>query len=1150
MLTNKEVFTKNPLTNRLPNKGFSQVREPHTPQEWDVLRYELSNFVCEGEYHVGLERILSSFLTNLEEPTQPAFWIAGFYGSGKSHLARMLEFLWRNVTFQDGARARGLVNLPDDISEHLQELDIKGRRSGGLWSAAGSLGADAANSVRIAIVSVFCRSAGLPAEYPTARLVLWLKKNGFYDAVRAFIEAQGKNFEDEILDLYASPVVSQAILAAHPGYGSETAVAEMIRAQFPLLSDISDDQMTGTLTDIMRLQADADGKLPLTLVVLDELQQYLLHNPNQTLSFQQAVEACCSAFKSQVLFVATGQNALRGIPELAKLTDRFSRPIQLSDKDVETVIRQVVLKKAPQHVAQVAEVLEKCSGEIERHLAGTKLSSEPSDKPFLVADYPLLPTRRRFWEQVLRAVDKAGAAGQLRTQLSVVHETLRGVADKPLGTVVAADRLYTVISDSLVIQGTLLKDIHQIIENQDDKTPDGLLRKRLCATIYMIGRLDRSAGVDTGLRATADVLADLLVEDLQVGSTPLRQTIPGLLAQMVDKGILIPIGSEYGLQTRESAEWEADFRGRLARINADAKKIADDRTTEMRTACAGLKSVSFTVGESKTPRKVELHFAADAPMTDTGNIAVWIRDEWSVTEKTVREDAQAAGTQSPLVFVSLPRRAADKFSAALGEYAALTETLQHKGTPATHEGQEARSGMETRQKQQRLTLNDFVADIIKAARVYQGGGNEIVGKDLAEAVGEASRVSAARLYPDFAIGDAANWESVLARARDGNPDALNVLGFTDSADKHPACQRVLAFVGTTGKNGLAVRRHFTGTPYGWPQHAADGALLVLTAANLLEAAKSGNPVTVKQIEQPSLGQTEFKAVSVMVTMPQRLEVGKLLLSAGLSGKPADQAVSLPEFVAKMRKLAEDAGGEAPLPVRPATTLLDELKSLTGNDLVFRVYEHRQQLTTDWKQWTLLKQTAQQRKGRWETLLSLQKQAAGLPVFAAAAPDIDAIRANRSLLSDPDPVPSLCDTLTTALRAAMMAARQHLLEEYGSRMEAVDKDENWMRLSDTEKQNIRQAHGLLPLPALKVGTETELLAALGDTPLPSWTTKTDALAAQVSRALLDAAKKLEPTAVHFSLPGRSLKTLSEVDAYLADVRAEIVKHLEAGNPVVI
>lgn len=1150
MLKNKDVFTKNPLTNRLPNKGVSQVREPKTPQEWDVLHYELSNFVCEGEYHVGLERILSSFLANLGEPTQPAFWIAGFYGSGKSHLARVLEFLWRNNTFPDGAKARGLVTLPDDISAHLQELDIKGRRGGGLWSAAGSLGSGAAPSVRIALVSVFCQSAGLPPDYPVARLVLWLKKNGFYEGVRAFIEAAGKDFGDEILDMYVSPLVSKAILAANPEYGSEAAVAEMIRAQFPMLSDISDAQMTGTLTEILRLRADGAGRLPLTLVVLDELQQYLYHNPNQTLSFQMAVEACCSVFGSQLLIVATGQNALRAIPELSKLTDRFSRPIQLSDKDVETVIRRVVLHKSPQYVAPVAEILDKCSGEIERQLAGTKLGAEAADQPFLVADYPLLPTRRRFWEHVLRAVDRAGAAGQLRTQLSVVHETLREVADKPLGTVVAADRLYAQISETLVMQGTLLKDLNHIIESQDDGTPEGILKKRLCATIYMISRLSKEAGSDTGLRATADVLADLLVEDLQAGSLPLRQTIPGLLAQMVEKGTLIPIGAEYGLQTRESAEWEADYRSRLGRINGDVKKIADDRTAELRTACAGLKTVSFAVGESKTPRKVDLHFAAEAPLADTGAIPVWIRDEWSVLDKTVREEAQAAGTQSAIVFVSLPRRAATEFSAALGEYAALTETLQHKGMPATQEGQEAQSGMETRRKQQRLTLDGLAADIIRAARVYQGGGNEIVGKDLADAVGEASRVSAARLYPDFAIGDALNWGRVKTQAQDGNTEALKVLGFQDSPDKHPACQRVLAFVGTAGKTGLAVRRHFTGTPYGWPQDAADSALLVLTAASLLDATKGGNPVTVKQIEQAALGQTEFKAVSVTVTMPQRLEVGKLLIAAGLSGKPAEQAVSLPELVARLRRLAEDAGGEAPLPVRPATTLLDELKSLSGNDLVFRVYEHRQALEADWKQWTAQKQTAQQRKGRWETLLSLQKQAASLPVGAAVSADIRAIRTSRSLLSDPDPVPALCETLTSALRAAVMGARQHLLEEYSRHMEAVDKDDNWQRLTDAQRQSIRQAHGLLPLPALKVGTETELLAALAETPLPSWATKTDALVAQVGRALLDAAQKLEPKTVQLSLPSRSLKTLPELDAYLADVRAEIVKHLEAGHPVVI
>ena len=140
-LTNRELFYRDPTDTKIPNDGVAKVVRPETDQQWDVLRWELRSFVCDGEYARGLERILDSFLTNLSQAQQPAVWVSGFYGSGKSHLVRVLEYLWRDI----GAAGRrdapaSLVTLPDDVRDHLTELSTAGKRLGGLWSAAGTLG--------------------------------------------------------------------------------------------------------------------------------------------------------------------------------------------------------------------------------------------------------------------------------------------------------------------------------------------------------------------------------------------------------------------------------------------------------------------------------------------------------------------------------------------------------------------------------------------------------------------------------------------------------------------------------------------------------------------------------------------------------------------------------------------------------------------------------------------------------------------------------------------------------------------------------------------------------------------------------------------------------------------------------------------------
>ena len=138
-------------------------------------------------------------------------------------------------------------------------------------------------------------------------------------------------------------------------------------------------------------------------------------------------------------------------------------------------------------------------------LGGTRLEAKAADKANLVADYPLLPTRRRFWERALRAIDKAGKSGVLRTQLKIVHEAARSVADQPLGHVIGGDFVFRSESASMLQSGVLLKEIDELIRGLEDGTPDGELKSRACALVFLISQLPHEGVGDTGVRATAPV---------------------------------------------------------------------------------------------------------------------------------------------------------------------------------------------------------------------------------------------------------------------------------------------------------------------------------------------------------------------------------------------------------------------------------------------------------------------------------------------------------------------------------------------------------------------------------------------------------------------------------------------------------------------
>jgi len=1154
-MKNNELFRRDPKTANLVNDGQARILDTaDNPRATEMLRYELEHFVCEGQYAAGLERILGSFLTNLGSAAQRAAWVSGFYGSGKSHLLKMLCHLWSNTTFADGTTARTLApDLPADLIADFRELDNRGKQTGGgVFAVSGTMPEGSGESARLTVLGILFRGCGLPTAYNQAKFCLFLRDKGYFDKVVTHVTTAGRDFRRELTDLYVSPYIRRALLAVDPGLGDEKEVRELLRSQFPNQSDVDTPEFVRIATEVLKLQGK--GEIPLTAIILDEVQHYIGDDKDRSRAITELTEVLNKQMGSRVLVVAAGQNALStDTPQFAWLRDRFTIRVELSDADVETVTRKVLLAKRPEAVATLDAELKKNAGEIERQLVKSAIGPNTRDRDLFVSDYPILPTRRRFWEAALRAVDPTGSSSLLRTQLRITHEALRQVADEVIGHVIPGDFMFFQQQTALVQQGILSREISdRILRLAADGTDQGKLKARVCGLVFLIRKLSRDKGTDTGVRATDEMLADLLVEDLAVDGATLRHGLPAILKDLVDTSVLLHDGTEYNLQTRESAEWDDQFRAQLAKIRQDVAGIAQERRARLRAAVdEAMKPLRLQQGVSRTPRDIFYHFGSEAPDDKGPAIPVWIRDGWEVDVKQVEGKAREATIESPALFAWLPQHREEPFREAIIRMKAAETVLGLKGVPSTSAGEEARDAMDARRRDAERTIEQIIKEIISSARAFKGGGAELHALELFDKIQDGANDAMKRLFSRFDDADNKGWEAAANRARQGDDSPLQAVGWKGATEEHPVCKEILFQIGA-GKEGRHILAHFQRSPYGWDKEAVHGALVCLTASGRILATdtRTGDTLQARQLQHQSIAKASFRTESVNLSAKDKIALKGLFQTVQIITKPEDDLnQKASEYLEKLFAFARDAGGDAPLPARPNTAVIDDLRRLSGNEQLAKLLEQKsilQQQAGDWKR---LAELASKRLPAWTKLRDLVQLGDGVEVVLAVRTSMEAIQRDRLLLDATDHVAPLTRQAADALRASLTSARQ----SYGAiRVKELNRLENadaWHRLTEAQRSGLLIQTPLPEVDATPIATEEELTAALRRTPLPQWRDRTDALAGRVDALLAAASKILEPKAQRVTLPSATIHNSEDLERWIGTVRANIEAKLKDG-PVII
>ncbi|MGB5984360.1 MAG: hypothetical protein WBG37_03570, partial [Desulfobacterales bacterium] len=108
---------------------------------------------------------------------------------------------------------------------------------------------------------------------------------------------------------------------------------------------------------------------------------------------------------------------------------------------------------------------------------------------FFAQDYPILPVRRRFWENTLRVLDPTGTDSQLRNQLSMIHKAIQTNLEAPLGSVIQGDYIYFDSADKLLQTRILPRKVHEKTMNWIKGNPDQQLTAQACGLVFLINKL-------------------------------------------------------------------------------------------------------------------------------------------------------------------------------------------------------------------------------------------------------------------------------------------------------------------------------------------------------------------------------------------------------------------------------------------------------------------------------------------------------------------------------------------------------------------------------------------------------------------------------------------------------------------------------------
>jgi predicted transcriptional regulator len=651
----KEIYSK-PIE-RAVNPAVSA-----TKFDEETKRVEIQEYVFTDEIMNGLFRILDAIKNN-RPYDHVGIWIDGYYGSGKSHFLKYLDYCITPGT-QEAAlnRFTETVKSIDPMDDtHSLQFDYKEIESIANWLKRATIDTcifnletsyDNSTDKKKAFLHVFWNEFNGKRGFNKFNITMAqhlekpLAEKGVFEAFKKRIAEEGGDWSDpgmaaDMIDNELSLVLDIATELA-PSLDKESIRERIIKRD----TNMSIERFGGELAAYLKDKGD-DYRL---ILLADEVSQFINKERDRYLNLQEIITKLSESCGNKVWVACTAQQDLSEIMDdchiveekdkEGKIKGRFEVKVSLKGTQPEVITQKRILDKKEEVIDDLGDLYNqtKASFDLQFKLPATYKGYE--SKEDFIAYYPFVPYQFKLIMQVFNSFLNLGyvakeVKGNERSIIKVIHSTAKANMDAELGKFISFDELYNnMFEEGLQARGQ--RAVNNAIEMARAYSANPRLATRVANVLFMICNISQTDQLV--FPATLDNITSLLVNDVDTPRLNIKNDVEKVIDYLCDNNIIRREQSKQGAP--ETYQFYSEEEMRVATLiktqqvdtNTQAEQLKDiffKHFSNLRNK-EQYKTRSFSVGVTIKQRfflttnnpDVQIEFAMDADWDNADQLAL------------------------------------------------------------------------------------------------------------------------------------------------------------------------------------------------------------------------------------------------------------------------------------------------------------------------------------------------------------------------------------------------------------------------------------------------------------------------------------------------------------------------------------------------